>query len=75
MSEDSSRRELRVDTGLCEGHALCIGLAPDVFALGDDEVARAEATPPEPLWDQVKAAVDACPRQAITFTTLHTKGR
>lgn len=75
MSEDTSRHELRVDRSLCEGHALCIDQAPDVFALGDDEVAAAVATPPESRWGQVKAAVDACPRQAITFSTLHTKGR
>ncbi|MFN3003665.1 ferredoxin [Mycolicibacterium wolinskyi] len=75
MSEDPSWHELRVDGRLCEGHALCIDLAPDVFVLGDDEVAAADATPPESRWGRVKAAVDACPRQAITFSTLPTKGR
>lgn len=65
---------LRVDPRLCEGHALCIDLAPEVFDLGDDEVASPDPTPPQRLWGQVKAAVDACPRQAITFSNLSTKG-
>ncbi|OKH73498.1 hypothetical protein EB73_07030 [Mycobacterium sp. SWH-M3] len=60
---------LWVDPGLCEGHALCIELAPEIFDLGDDDVARALPQPPERSWEHVKAAVDACPRQSITFQT------
>ncbi|MGV0744338.1 ferredoxin [Mycolicibacterium sp. XJ870] len=74
MSEEETRRLLHVDPGLCEGHALCIELAPDVFDLSDDEVAGAAETPPREQWDSVDAAVDACPRQAITFSTPRTKG-
>ncbi|MHC9295474.1 ferredoxin [Mycobacterium sp. LTG2003] len=66
MANDNSDRHVRVDAALCEGHALCIDLAPDVFDLGDDEVASAKQVTPE-QWERVRAAVDACPRQAITF--------
>jgi ferredoxin len=65
---------LQVNPDLCEGHALCIDLAPEVFDLGDDEVAGAPAHPSESQWEKVRAAVDACPRQAITFTSSGTKG-
>lgn len=36
----ASARRVHVDTHLCEGHGLCIDLAPEVFDLGEDEVAR-----------------------------------
>ncbi|MGH3642770.1 MAG: ferredoxin [Mycobacterium sp.] len=62
----SSQRRVRVDPHLCEGHALCIDLAPEVFGLTDDDVATCEAQPSDALWDTVTAAVDACPRGAIT---------
>jgi len=61
-----SQRRVRVDPRLCEGHALCIELAPDVFDLADDDVATCATQPADALWDKVKAAVDACPRGAIT---------
>jgi ferredoxin len=62
-----SQRRVRVDPRLCEGHALCIELAPDVFDLADDDVATCATQPSDALWDKVKAAVDACPRGAITI--------
>ena len=57
---------VRVDPQLCEGHALCIEIAPEVFDLTDDDVATCVERPPEEFWEQVRAAVDACPRGAIT---------
>ncbi len=78
MSEDMSTTRVRVDAGLCEGHALCVQLAPEVFDLSDDEVAG--AAPADGQWDQVtwdnvKSAVDACPRQAISLLNTSTKGQ
>lgn len=49
---------VRVDPRLCEAHALCVEIAPEVFDLGDD-VASCDERPPQ-------AAVAACPRQAIS---------
>ncbi|WP_244438623.1 ferredoxin [Mycolicibacterium septicum] len=78
MPEDMSTTRVEVDAGLCEGHALCIQLAPEVFDLSDDEVAG--AAPADGQWDQrtwdnVKSAVDACPRQAISLLNTSTKGQ
>lgn len=78
MPEDVSTTGVRVDAGLCEGHALCIQLAPEVFDLSDDEVASAAPADGEwdqPTWDNVKSAVDACPRQAISLLNHSTKGQ
>jgi ferredoxin len=63
----ASQRRVRVDPRLCEGHALCIELAPEVFDLADDDVATCDAQPADALWDKVTAAMNACPRGAITI--------
>ncbi len=60
------RRKVLVDPHMCEGHALCVHSAPDVFDVTDGDVATCSERPSEKLWDQVAAAVDACPRGAIT---------
>lgn len=59
------RRRVLVDSHLCEGHALCLDTAPEVFDLSDDDVATCTERPADGLWNQVQAAVDACPRGAI----------
>lgn len=77
MPEDMSATRVRVDPGLCEGHALCIQLAPEVFDLSDDEVADAAPADgqwDEDTWDNIRSAVDACPRQAISLLNTSTKG-
>ncbi len=61
----ASQRHVRVDPRLCEGHALCMDLAPEVFDLSDDDVATCDERPSDELWDSVIAAVNACPRGAI----------
>ncbi|MDA2894250.1 ferredoxin [Mycolicibacterium sp. BiH015] len=64
-------RQVRVDPALCEGHALCLQSAPEVFDLSDDEVAVCIA-PPDVHWSAVLAAVDACPRGAISISAPAT---
>ncbi|MFW0796753.1 ferredoxin [Gordonia sp. CPCC 205515] len=60
--------QVAVDTQLCEGHGLCALLAPDVFEVGDDDVAVWDDHPSEEKRDVVRAAVSACPRQAISYS-------
>lgn len=62
----------RVEVGPdCIGSAMCVGLSPDLFALGKDRRShpvRAEIEPDE-------AAIDAafsCPLEAITVVDLET---
>jgi ferredoxin len=63
----ASEPRVRVDPRLCEGHALCIDLAPEVFDLSDDDVATCDERPSKSSRDAVTAAMNACPRGAITF--------
>lgn len=61
---------VHVDLNMCEGHALCAQLAPDIFELNDDDAAVAiDENPGVEHETSVRAAVAACPRQAITVGT------
>jgi ferredoxin len=62
----TQRTGVRVDPHLCEGHALCVEIAPTVFDLGDSDIASCARHPADDVWDKVLAAVDACPRGAIS---------
>ncbi|HEY9314759.1 ferredoxin [Williamsia sp.] len=58
-----------VDEDRCEGHALCVESAPDVFDIGDDDLAIWDEHPPAGTEKSVRAAIAACPRQAISIST------
>jgi len=59
---------IKVDFDLCESNALCEAIAPDVFELDDDDYLqlKQEETTPENV-DDVRRAVAACPRAAISL--------
>lgn len=59
---------VRVEPRLCEAHALCVEIAPEVFDLGDD-IATCDEERAEALRPSVEAAVAACPSQAISVVT------
>jgi ferredoxin len=57
---------IRIDRGLCSGYGECVGIAPEVFQLGDDHVSLVldpEGTDDEMILD----AARACPVDAITL--------
>ena len=57
-----------VDTQLCQGHAVCMGEAPEVFEVReDDNLYLLQEEPPEELRGRVEAAVIACPKYAIAI--------
>lgn len=60
--------KIKVDFDLCESNALCEAMAPEVFELDDDDylVVKADETTPESI-ENVKRAVAACPRAAISL--------
>lgn len=62
----AARRRVRVDARMCEAHALCLDLAPEVFNLAED-VATCDAEPEPDRHANVDAAIAACPRQAISW--------
>jgi len=61
-------KKVEVDWGLCESNGVCMGIIPEVFQLGDDDmlsVLQSEVTPENET--QIREAVRQCPRQAISI--------
>lgn len=61
-------KKIEVDWGLCESNGVCMGIIPEVFQLGDDDmlsVLQSEVTPENEA--QIREAVRQCPRQAISI--------
>ena len=58
-----------VDPELCQGHARCWDICPELFSL-DDEGHGFVPVPdvPSELEAKAKEAVDNCPERAITLT-------
>ena len=57
-----------VDYDRCESNAICMGLAPQVFEVRDDDnLYILDEHPPEELRSKVEQAVRSCPKQAITL--------
>ncbi|MCK0091305.1 ferredoxin [Rhodococcus sp. F64268] len=59
---------LHIDREMCEAHALCVEIAPEIFDLADDDIATCDEHPPAALWAKARSAVSACPRQAISIS-------
>ncbi len=57
------------DLGLCQGHQMCQGEAPEVFEFDElsDQVVVVQEFPSETLRPQVKAAVQYCPAMALAI--------
>jgi sterol 14-demethylase len=60
---------VRVDLGLCQGHAVCVSEAPEVFRLNAQQTAVdvLQADVPATLRAKVDAAVKHCPTHALTL--------
>jgi ferredoxin len=57
-----------VDFDLCESNAVCMGIAPEVFEVRDDDFLYVlQENPPEELRGKVEEAVQRCPKQAISI--------
>ncbi|OBB69884.1 ferredoxin [Mycobacterium sp. 852014-50255_SCH5639931] len=61
-------KKIEVDWELCESNGVCMGINPEIFLLGDDDmlsVLQEEVTPENET--DVREAVRQCPRQAISI--------
>ncbi|MDA3038763.1 MAG: ferredoxin [Actinomycetota bacterium] len=57
-----------VDFDLCESNAVCMGIAPEVFEVRDDDMLYVlDEHPDAALHDRVREAVSRCPKQAISL--------
>ena len=57
-----------VDYDLCESNAVCMGIAPEVFEVRDDDFLYVlNEHPGEELREKMEEAVRRCPKQAISI--------
>lgn len=57
-----------IDESLCIGDGICVDICPEVFEMGDDQLAHVvNENPSEELQERVKEAADACPTGAISI--------
>lgn len=60
--------KVKADFDLCESNAICVGIAPDVFALDDDDylvILTDEVTPDNE--QRIRQAVASCPKAALSI--------
>ncbi len=61
--------KVRIDTDLCAGFGICVGIAPEVFQLHEDGYATVLVSDvPTDLADSVRRAASQCPAQAIMLS-------
>ena len=56
----------KVDPDLCTGCGACADTCPEVFQLGDDNIARV-TNPQGAGEDRIQEAIDSCPVEAISW--------
>jgi ferredoxin len=57
-----------IDWDLCQGHAVCMGEAPEVFDVGDDGKLKVlQEHPAESLRRKIELAARYCPTGAISL--------
>ncbi|MCX8563097.1 ferredoxin [Mycolicibacterium mucogenicum] len=55
-----------VDHDRCEGNAVCVGIAPDLFDLDDNDYAVVKADPvPADQEELAEQSIAECPRAAL----------
>ena len=56
-----------VDRDRCEGNAICVGIAPDLFVLDEDDYVMVTKDPiPADEEELAEQAIADCPRAALT---------
>jgi ferredoxin len=67
-SEGGAAMKVVVDFDLCESNAVCMGIAPEVFEVRDDDFLYIlNEHPDESMRPKIEEAVRRCPKQAISI--------
>jgi sterol 14-demethylase len=65
-AHDQKKLRVVLDRDLCQGHAMCVGEAPEVFRIGSDgKVETISDTPAKEHWAAVRMAAKYCPTRTI----------
>ncbi|GFG66165.1 ferredoxin [Mycobacterium kubicae] len=57
---------VKVDRDRCEGNAVCVGIAPDIFDLDDEDYAVVKTDPiPADQENLAEQSIAECPRAAL----------
>ena len=69
---DDAHFEVLLDGVKCQGYALCLAVAPDVFDIPDDSAVAVllRTTFPESDRSRLEAAVRRCPVKAIALSKV-----
>ncbi len=61
--------KVKVDRGLCQGHAVCMSEAPEIFRVDErnGELTLLQEQPPEVLRSKLALAVQYCPTHALSI--------
>lgn len=67
LKNEEAVMRVEVDRDRCEGNALCVGIAPNLFDLDDNELAVVLSDPvPAGEEDLAEQSIVECPRAAVT---------
>ncbi len=60
---------VKVDRGLCQGHAVCMSEAPEIFRVDErsGELTLLQEQPPEVMRSKLALAVKYCPTHALSI--------
>ena len=65
---EGAQMRVVVDYDLCESNAICMGIAPEIFEVRDDDFLYVlNETPGEEMRAKVEECVQRCPKQAISI--------
>ena len=67
---------VKADLDLCQGHQVCVGEAPEVFAVeridGEDKVVLKSESPAAEWREKVELAVRHCPTRALRLERVES---